>query len=359
MPEESFTRTLCLERKRSERSRKPFLLMLIDADTLFRTADKHEILKKLLSALHSSTRETDVRGWYKNDSVLGTIFTEISAVERNSVRDVLLIKLRTALSEQLSCDQLNDVHLSFYFFPEEWDNREPTQPANTELYPDLAKKNDSRRLARFMKRMMDVVGSVFALVVFSPLFIGICLAIKLSSAGLVLFRQRRMGQYGVPFTCLKFRTMKLICDEEIHKQYIKRFISGQLKGDSQQPEGNEDRVYKIKEDPRVTSVGRFLRKTSLDELPQFWNVLRGEMSLVGPRPPILYEVESYDVWHRRRILETKPGITGLWQVNGRSKTTFDDMVRLDLRYAETWSLWLDIKILLQTPRAVFSGEGAY
>jgi lipopolysaccharide/colanic/teichoic acid biosynthesis glycosyltransferase len=119
------------------------------------------------------------------------------------------------------------------------------------------------------------------------------------------------------------------------------------------------KVYKITDDPRVTRVGRFLRKTSLDELPQFWNVLKGEMSLVGPRPPIPYELESYRTWHKRRILEVKPGITGLWQIYGRSRTTFDEMVRLDLRYARTWNLFLDLKILVQTPRAMFSGEGAY
>ena len=119
------------------------------------------------------------------------------------------------------------------------------------------------------------------------------------------------------------------------------------------------RVYKITEDPRLTSVGKLLRKTSLDELPQFLNVLRGDMSMVGPRPPISYELANYDIWHRRRLLEEKPGITGLWQVSGRSRLPFDDMVRLDLRYAATWSLWLDAKILLQTPHAVFSGEGAY
>ena len=118
-------------------------------------------------------------------------------------------------------------------------------------------------------------------------------------------------------------------------------------------------VYKLTADPRVTRVGRLLRKTSLDELPQLLNVLLGEMSLVGPRPPIPYELEDYDVWHRRRLLEVKPGITGLWQVNGRSRLRFDDMVRLDLKYAQAWSLGLDLKILLQTPRAVFSGDGAH
>ena len=118
-------------------------------------------------------------------------------------------------------------------------------------------------------------------------------------------------------------------------------------------------VFKIKNDPRVTPIGRFIRRTSLDELPQFWNVLIGQMSLVGPRPPIAYEVEAYYIWHRRRVLEAKPGITGLWQVHGRSRTTFDDMVRLDLQYSEKWTPLLDLKILLATPGAVFSGDGAY
>jgi lipopolysaccharide/colanic/teichoic acid biosynthesis glycosyltransferase len=117
-------------------------------------------------------------------------------------------------------------------------------------------------------------------------------------------------------------------------------------------------VYKLTADPRITPIGRFLRKTSLDELPQFFNVLKGEMSLVGPRPPVSYEFESYGLWHRQRLSSVKPGITGLWQVDGRSRVTFDEMVRLDIRYARSWSLWLDLKILVQTPRAVVSGIGA-
>ena len=133
-------------------------------------------------------------------------------------------------------------------------------------------------------------------------------------------------------------------------------ISGAYDGKTQ---GGSKPVYKMKNDPRVTRVGRFLRRLSLDELPQFFNVLKGDMSLVGPRPPLAYEYEEYDVWHRRRVLEIKPGITGLWQVNGRSRVGFDDIVRLDLRYARGWSLWLDLKILAQTPRAVLFGDGAY
>jgi lipopolysaccharide/colanic/teichoic acid biosynthesis glycosyltransferase len=146
-------------------------------------------------------------------------------------------------------------------------------------------------------------------------------------------------------------------DPRIHQEYIKRFIQEKKSYEAGGPQTGA--VYKIKNDPRVTSVGRFLRKTSLDELPQFFNVLRGEMSLVGPRPPIPYELGNYELWHRRRVMEVKPGITGLWQVNGRSSTTFDEMVRLDLKYAKEWSLWLDIKIILKTPWVVLTGKGGY
>jgi lipopolysaccharide/colanic/teichoic acid biosynthesis glycosyltransferase len=142
-----------------------------------------------------------------------------------------------------------------------------------------------------------------------------------------------------------------------HRQYITQFIAGEAKGDSVRKDGEV--VYKIVGDPRVTPVGHILRRTSLDELPQLINVLKGDMSLVGPRPPLPYELEVYDIWHKRRLMEAKPGITGLWQISGRSRVKFDDMVRLDLRYAQKWSLWMDIKILLQTPRAILSGEGAY
>jgi len=195
------------------------------------------------------------------------------------------------------------------------------------------------------------------LLVLSPILAAIVLAIKLTSKGPVIFEQERMGQFGEKFKCLKFRTMYTNNDPKIHREFVQSFIAGQ--GNREKSDTCEPAVYKITNDPRVTAVGRFLRKTSLDEFPQFWNVLRGEMSLVGPRPPVPYEFEMYDFWHRRRVLELKPGVTGLWQVNGRSRTCFDDMVRLDLRYSQTWSLWLDLKILLATPFAVVAGDGAH
>jgi lipopolysaccharide/colanic/teichoic acid biosynthesis glycosyltransferase len=151
--------------------------------------------------------------------------------------------------------------------------------------------------------------------------------------------------------------MHISNDPEIHKEFVQNFIAG--KSDSSPSGSNPKTVYKITNDPRVTWIGKFMRRTSLDEIPQFWNVLKGDMSLVGPRPPVQYEFDVYDIWHRRRSLEVKPGITGLWQVYGRSKTTFDQMVRLDLQYSRSWSPLLDLKILLQTPRAMLSGDGAY
>jgi len=163
-----------------------------------------------------------------------------------------------------------------------------------------------------------------------------------------------MGLLAKPFTMLKFRTMHVDCSPSLHRQFVTEFI----KSGSHAVRGTDPAPFKIKNDPRTTSIGRFLRRTSLDELPQLWNVLRGDMSLVGPRPPLEYEVQKYAPWHCRRVLEAKPGITGLWQVTGRSRTTFDEMVRLDLRYARKVSVWTDIKILLATPRAVIMGKGA-
>jgi len=208
-----------------------------------------------------------------------------------------------------------------------------------------------------MKRGMDIAGSLMALLIFSPLFVVIALLIKLTSKGPMLFRQDRIGQYGKSFSFLKFRSMYVNNDASKHQEYVKQLIAGQAarKGGDGLSEG----VFKLTDDPRITRVGKFLRRTSLDELPQFFNVLIGDMSLVGPRPPIAYEVEAYDLWHRRRLLEAKPGITGLWQVNGRSRVEFDEMVRLDLQYAKTWSPWLDLKILARTPKAMVAGEGAY
>ncbi len=172
----------------------------------------------------------------------------------------------------------------------------------------------------------------------------IAVLIRRGSPGPVLIRQRRVGRDGVPFSLLKFRTMIQDADEQ------RALLIADADGDP--------RLFKLRDDPRLTSIGRILRRWSLDELPQLVHVLRGEMSVVGPRPPLPEEVARYQDWHRQR-LQVTPGLTGLWQVNGRSNLAFDDMVRLDLYYAEHWSPWLDVKVVLRTIPAVLTGRGAW
>jgi lipopolysaccharide/colanic/teichoic acid biosynthesis glycosyltransferase len=355
VPEESFRKSLSLEQKRTERSSKPFLLMLLEGDKLFQTDRRQRALQNILSSLSSSVRETDITGWFKENFIVGVIFTEVGSVD--AATEAILKRVVTTLRQNLSSEEVDSIDITLHVFPDKWDEKQPGPPARLDMYPDLREQEDFRRVDLVLKRIMDVVGSLIALILLSPLFALIAALIKLTSRGPVFFRQTRVGQYGEKFTFLKFRTMDARNNSSIHKDYVRRFISG--KAYFNEGEHGQSPVYKLVDDTRVTRVGRFLRRSSLDELPQLLNVLKGEMSLVGPRPPIPYECDDYELWHRRRLLEAKPGITGLWQVNGRSKTTFDDMVRLDLRYARSWSLWLDIKILLKTPQAVLSREGAY
>jgi len=202
------------------------------------------------------------------------------------------------------------------------------------------------------KRIMDLAFTIFNLVFFSPLILIIAIVIKLSSEGPVLFKQQRYGQYKIPFTFYKFRTMKVNNDDNVHREYVKSLIQG--KNDQVNLGTDDNPFYKIKNDKRITRIGKFLRNTSLDELPQFLNVLKGDMSIVGPRPPLLYEVESYKNWHLQRVLSVKPGITGLWQVSGKNKTTFDEMVRLDLQYIKNRSAFLDMKIMFKTLPAMLN-----
>jgi exopolysaccharide biosynthesis polyprenyl glycosylphosphotransferase len=208
---------------------------------------------------------------------------------------------------------------------------------------------------QILKRWLDILGALTGLVILSPVMLITAAAIKLTSPGPVIFRQTRLGRRGNPFSFLKFRSMKSGNDDRVHREYVLKLIDGQH---AQLNQGKEDKpLYKLKNDSRITAVGKIIRKLSIDELPQLFNVLQGEMSLVGPRPPMPFEVEKYKSWHLRRILKVKPGITGLWQVEGRSRTSFDDMVRLDIRYVQKWSLWLDLKILAKTVREVLMPIG--
>ncbi len=357
LAEDVFRRIFCWERKRAERSGRCFLLMLVHVEGILQANQSERVLSEIVSALSSSTREADLAGWHRAGAMLGVIFTEFREGDRKAMESLTSAKVTASLRSRLTPEQFEKMHISFHFFPETEDKSGLSQPADAELYPDLFERDEEREFSRFVKRSMDIAGSLATLILCSPLFALISVAIKLTSKGPILFKQERVGRYGSRFTFLKFRSMEWGSDARIHREYVKQYIAGEA--DAGRAIHTQNAVYKIQSDPRITCVGKFLRRSSLDELPQFINVLRGDMSLVGPRPPIPYELEGYQIWHRRRVLESKPGITGLWQVNGRSRVKFDDMVRMDLQYAKTWSLWLDVKILLQTPAAVLFGAGAY
>ncbi|MGA3293442.1 MAG: sugar transferase [Candidatus Acidiferrales bacterium] len=358
LSEEQFRRMLCRERKRSERSRKHLLLMLVDdGKGVIQQRKSDSFLKQVAIVLSSTIRETDLAGWFEAESVLGFIFTEFGDANVSLAAKTIESKVVAELHGSFKANQLSHCQISFYAFPDERDVDGRARPVDPVLYPDLLEVEKKKKISLITKRAMDLVGSTVALILLAPVFAALAIAVKVTSKGPVFFRQRRVGQYGVPFTFLKFRSMYVSTDAGIHKQYVQNFIAGKATLSSSADEKKP--VYKLTNDPRITPIGRFMRRTSLDEVPQFWNVLVGEMSLVGPRPPIPYEIDAYDIWHRRRLLEAKPGITGLWQIHGRSKTTFDEMVRLDLHYSRTWSPLLDLKILLKTPRAVVSGDGAY
>jgi lipopolysaccharide/colanic/teichoic acid biosynthesis glycosyltransferase len=364
-----FTEALLRERKRADRFETPFAVLLVDAGDVPRKANgngsRHQSANgsqngngngsasawaAIRPAVEAVRRDIDLVGWLEQDAVLGLLLPDTS---RQAAGEAMRQLLRALAGRMGDTTTISAFSIRLY--------AQGGQPApdDTDLPPvDLLLEafdgwHASDRWPNAAKRVLDVAGSLGLLALFLPAFLFAFFAVKLSSSGPALFRQVRVGRRGKPFTMLKFRTMHPDVKHTVHQDYVTWFI----KSSGEQPRtGNE--VFKLTNDPRITRVGRFLRKTSLDELPQFWNVLRGDMSLVGPRPPLPFEVEQYQPWHRRRVLEAKPGVTGLWQVSGRSSTTFDEMVRLDLRYAKTHSVWTDIKILLATPRAMLSGKGA-
>jgi aspartate kinase len=346
LDQETFRSMIAYERKRTERSRKPMLLMLLEIGQGLSGEAGGKVLDNILSALSQATRDTDITGWYRSQSVVGVMFTETGMDNPGAIMATMMHRVGETLRFNPSLENASQINISLHVFPESW-NQE-TSVGNPRLYPDLEHREKSNRSALALKRMIDVAGSSAAIILLAPLFVLVACLVKLGSRGPILFTQERIGQFGKAFTFLKFRSMYANNDPKIHQEFMKRVISGDHKKGS-----------KMEDDPRITLVGRFLRKSSLDELPQFFSVLKGDMSLVGPRPPLPYEVQEYDIWHRRRVLEVKPGITGLWQVTGRSRLRFDEMVRLDLKYVRTWSPWLDLKILFRTPLAIIRGGDAF
>jgi len=354
LDEKSFHQMIAFERKRTERSRKPFLLMLLDAGKCLPSDRTGDVLSRILSAFSLSARENDVAGWYQEGSIVGVIFTDLEFEDGSTILSTMMNRVSDTLRSNLEFQKVGSIGISWQLYPEHSDHQ--IAAGNPTFYPDLAHRRRTQRVLLTLKRLMDIFGSITAILLFAPLFLLAAVLVKTTSKGPTIFRQERLGQFGKTFKLFKFRSMYVNNDNKIHQEFITRVIKGEHQGREQ---NGTKSVYKMTTDPRITRFGGFLRRTSLDELPQFFNVLKGDMSLVGPRPPLAYEYKEYDLWHRRRVLEVKPGITGLWQVRGRSRIRFDDMVRLDLEYVRTWSLWLDIRILLRTPRAVLFGEDAF
>lgn len=344
LPKSCFLKQLQLEERRADRSNAPLSIALFRFDNT--KCDQFDTLKAVLKYLEKKIRETDILG-YLGGTTIGVLLpdTDEQAVQQFKKRIT---------------DIFADPHFSVITgtYPNQLFHEILTQHQHqVNLYPLLLDNSTkSRRFRYSLKRSLDVVGALGGILLLSPLMLMTALAIKATSPGPVIFKQTRVGQQGTAFVLYKFRSMFCSMDDRIHRDYVTHLIQGDLEKINQ---GSKEKpLYKIKSDPRVTPVGRVIRKTSIDELPQLFNVLKGDMSLVGPRPPLLYEVEKYKSWHLRRVLEVKPGITGLWQVDGRSVSSFDDMVRFDIRYIVNWSLKFDIKILIKTVKEVLRLRGA-
>jgi lipopolysaccharide/colanic/teichoic acid biosynthesis glycosyltransferase len=338
-----FRDILIREWRRADRFDQSFVLVLVESTSTVTGWDE------IIQSLARLTHDTDVIGWFERDRVLGLLWLDRDAPNAFAQREIEN-KVREELTRSAHGTAGLSITVHVPRVAEALCGGSPADP----VFEELRESQGHPAIRDAAKRILDVVGSVWLLVILLPLLALITVLVKLTSSGPIFFRQDRIGASGKPFTMLKFRTMRVDADHELHRQFVTEFIKS---GAAASPAGDSG-LFKIVNDPRVTFVGRLLRKTSLDELPQLLNVLRGDMSLVGPRPPLSYEVEQYKRWHYRRVLEAKPGITGLWQVAGRSRTNFDDMVRLDLQYVQNQSAWTDIKILLATPRAVISGKGA-
>lgn len=290
--------------------------------------------------------------------VLGTLDQLAEIVKAHDVRDAIVALPLQAYDRQVTiCRALQSLWVHVHVIPDLFSLYFPS--ATLDGFGgipviDLGQPG-IQGLQRLSKQVFDVAVATLLLILFSPLLLVTALLIKLESPGRVLYKQQRIGEGGRLFTMWKFRSMRAGTDSDAHKAHVTRLIEQNLR-----PEhltGNGNGSLKMEHDPRITRVGKFIRKTSIDELPQLFNVMRGEMSLVGPRPPLPYEADLYKDWHKRRF-EVLPGITGWWQVRGRNRVSFDEMVRMDLHYIEHASFWLDLRVLLLTPWAIITGKGA-
>lgn len=340
-----FINQLRLEKLRAQRSGSPLSI------ALYRVQHEDEYFSgphvlQLLDSLNRASRETDIIG-HLGDETIAVLCPDTDAEGLKA----FVIKINA-----MTGGAWTPVDVATY--PDElFDGLTALHQRTLEMRDLITEELHNRPGSGYkLKRCIDVFGALCALAIFSPVMLIVAVAIAATSPGPIFFRQLRLGKGGIQFWCYKFRSMVTNVDDNIHREFVAALIKGNSPQD--QDSSSNAPVYKIQADPRITWIGNIIRKTSIDELPQLFNVLKGDMSLVGPRPPIPYEAENYKAWHLRRVLSAKPGITGLWQVEGRSRVTFDEMVRMDLRYIRDCSLGLDLKILLKTIKVVLRCEGA-
>lgn len=342
LPANELLRDLYREKRRAERTGAPLSMVLYQVGD--RASQAVHFADDLLEVLHGAKRETDYLGHLDD----GTIAVLCPDTDQHGIacfmRKVETLAGRAAFAataatypddvfERLSASQRPD---------------SPVQELLAESLPVAEGQTYG------LKRALDVVGAIAAIGILAPVMLFVAAAVALTSKGPVIFKQTRLGKGGVPFAFYKFRSMVTNSDDAVHRQFVADLIKSEQRGNV----SGGAAPYKLQADSRVTRIGRIIRKTSLDELPQLFNVLKGDMSLVGPRPPIPYETANYQPWHLRRILAIQPGITGLWQVEGRSRVTFNEMVRMDLRYIRDCSLAMDVAILMKTVRVVLRCDGA-
>lgn len=340
---EEFRRELDREKHRTDRSESPFTLMLFGFEPEPGIPGKiNGELKELASVVQRVTRASDCKGWFLNGDKfqVGVLMPDTKPEESahlyNRVRD----GLRPALKNKFN------VTTTVYTYPAHLESSSGYRGLSLEGNDSTGSIVFSKPVEQIpmWKRSLDVIGALMAIILLSPIWIMISLFIKLVSPGPVFFKQKRVGMDGKYFMMIKFRTMSVKVDPDAHRRYVETLI----RSDS----GNNDKpMVKLENRPEIIPGGKIIRSLCLDEIPQLLNVLKGEMSLVGPRPAMEYEVQQYADWHHKR-LNALPGMTGLWQVSGKNRLTFNEMVRLDIRYTRQMSLNNDLKILVKTIPAI-------
>lgn len=395
---EEFGETLKKEQNRSDRTGLPFAYVQIDLASYGATQDTSapdilNFLRQLTEIVEENTRNYDIK-FITRSGVIGILLIDTSMdgaklfIEKIST--ILFIRFKE-LGEETYRSLLGQVTISTYPLTRIFDENGPLENRNVPVYlknlkfesrktasngisqndnmfrlqweaapryngdslalqentliTEIYKKSQKPLTYKAVKRLMDILGALFAILLTLPIMTLIAIVIKLTSKGPVFFKQERVGEFCSTFTMFKFRSMRCDADDSIHREHQEKLIRGEVEAGNGQA---ETPVFKVPNDPRITAIGKIIRKTNLDELPQFFNILFGQMSFVGPRPPISYEVKNYHPWHLRRVLEAKPGLTGLWQINRTAETTFSDMVRYDLYYINNQTLWMDIRIISRT-----------